>query len=230
MALTDDLTTRVKAIFRDGWTQRDGTVVPDGDSVTLGNDGVNVKATILYADLSDSTPLVDNYKKDFAAEIYKAFLFCAGRIVTARGGTIVAYDGDRVMAVFMGSSKNTSAVKAGLGINWAVRHIIRPAQEAQYPNTTYIMQHTVGIDTSSLMAVNAGIRGSNDVAWIGKAANHAAKLCALSHDWPTRITKAVYDESHESAKLTNGNAMWTSATWTAMNDAPIYRSKWEWKP
>jgi class 3 adenylate cyclase len=68
------------------------------------------------------------------------------------------------------------------------------------------------------------------VAWIGKAANHAAKLCALSHDWPTRITKAVYDSCAEEAKITGGKAMWASATWTAMNDAPIYRSVWSWKP
>lgn len=230
MALSDDLKADAAAIFRAAWTERDGTVVPDGNSMTLGNDGVNIDATVLYADLSDSTPLVDTYNKQFAAEIYKAFLRCSAKIIRSKGGTIVAYDGDRIMAVFIGGSKNTSAIKAGLGINWAMMNAVRPALVAQYPKATYTPYHTVGIDTSSLMAINAGIRGSNDVAWIGKAANHAAKLCALSHDWPTRITKAVYDNCAEEAKITNGKAMWESATWTAMNSATIYRSVWTWMP
>jgi class 3 adenylate cyclase len=230
MALSEDLESDVKAIFREAWTERNGTVVPNGDSMTLGNEGVNIEGTVLYADLSDSTPLVDTYARHFAAEIYKTFLRCAARIIRAQGGTIVAYDGDRVMAVFTGDNKNTSAIKAGLKINWAVKNIVRPAQAAQYPKNIYAVYHTVGIDTSPLMAINAGIRGSNDVAWIGKAANHAAKLCALSHDWPTWITKAVYDVASPEAKFTNGKSIWEAVNWTAMNNAPIYRSTWWWKP
>jgi hypothetical protein len=48
---------------------------------------------VLYADLADSTKLVDEYQRPFAAEIYKTFLHCAGKIIRAEDGTITAYDG-----------------------------------------------------------------------------------------------------------------------------------------
>jgi hypothetical protein len=37
--------------------------------------------------------------------------------------TTTAFDGDRVMAVFIGDSKNTSAVKAALQINYVTKHL-----------------------------------------------------------------------------------------------------------
>ncbi len=150
MALKDDLEKRVKEIFGEQWTKRNGTVVPSDASVKLSNDAVEIDGTILYADLADSTKLVDQYKPAFAAEIYKAFLHCAARIISSEGGTITAYDGDRVMAVFLGEYKNTTAARTALKINWAAKQLVQPAMKAQYPNSNFTLKHVCGIDTSKL--------------------------------------------------------------------------------
>jgi class 3 adenylate cyclase len=229
MTLREDLEARTTDIFRSAWTKRNGTVVPSDTSVTMANDGVEINATVLYADLSDSTKMVDSRTADFSAEIYKSFLLCAAKVIQNMGGVITAYDGDRVMAVFLGDSKNTSAVKAALKINWACKFIIQPAREKQYPSSDYIINHTVGIDTSKLLVAKTGVRGSNDLVWVGRAANWAAKLCTLDHSYPTRITKAVYDTMNNEAKISsNGVNMWEERSWTAMNNTIIYRSNWRW--
>lgn len=225
MALKDELTSSVKKIFADQWTTRDGQVVPDSENVGLGNDGVKLDGTVLYADLSASTALVDTRTAMFAAEVYKAYLHCAAKIIRSEGGSITAYDGDRVMAVFIGSSKNTSAARTALKINWAVRDLINPLLAAQYPSANYQVKQTIGIDTSNLLVARTGIRGANDLVWVGSAANHAAKLCSLTPDFPTRISAAVYSMLHDSLKRTDGRAMWQEATW---NGATIYRSTWWW--
>lgn len=99
MALKDDLQAAVKTIFHDErWTVRDGNVVPEPKNLGLGNDGVNLDGTVLYADISGSTQLVDSEKPHFATEVYKAYLACAARIIKNEEGVITAYDGDRVMA------------------------------------------------------------------------------------------------------------------------------------
>src|ERR1035437_2802310 len=98
MALNDDLDKEVAAIFKAAWDTRDGTLVPADDSLRLGNDGVELDATVLYADLADSTKLVAGHIASFAAEVYKTFLHCAAKIIRQEGGTITAYDGDRIMA------------------------------------------------------------------------------------------------------------------------------------
>src|ERR1700732_3775324 len=127
MAFKEDLESEVKKIFREQWTNTNGTVVPESEDLVLGNEAKVIEGTVLYADLSGSTKLVDGYQRHFAAEIYKTYLHCAAKIIRQENGTITAYDGDRIMGVFIGSSKNTSAVKCGLKINWVVKNIINPA-------------------------------------------------------------------------------------------------------
>lgn len=133
------------------------------------------------------------------------------------------------MGIFIGTSKNTSAVRCGLKINWAVKNIIQPKLKAQYPNTKYVMKQVTGIDTSKVMVIKGGIRNSNDLIWVGKAANHAAKLSALSSDYPTWITDKIYDTMHEKVKLSDGKNMWTERKWTAQKNKRIYRSTYWWK-
>lgn len=175
MALVHDLEALVKKVFRDPWSERDGQVVPEPEALKLGNDAVRLRATVLYADLSDSTVLVDQYKAAFAAEVYKAYLACAARIVKDHAGTITAYDGDRIMAVFIGDRKNTNAVKAAFRINGAVWDVIKPALREQYRDTDYVLKHVIGVDTSDLLISRIGVRNDNDLVWVGRAANYAAK-------------------------------------------------------
>ena len=63
MSLREDVQKEVAGIFRAAWTERDGNVVPTDESVKLTNDCVNVEATVLYADMADSTHLVDGQTK-----------------------------------------------------------------------------------------------------------------------------------------------------------------------
>lgn len=230
MALKDDLNSEVIAIFKTQWATRAGQQVPEPEDITLGNAAVELDATVLYADLAESTQLVNNHTSPFAAEIYKSYLICASRIIRSEGGTITAFDGDRVMGVFIGDSKNTSAVRAALKINYAVTQIINPALKSLYPKTSYEVRQAVGVDTSSLFIARTGIRGSNDLVWVGRAANYAAKLCSLREDsYASWITEDVYNNLHESAKITNGKHMWEKRHWTARS-IDVYRSSWHWTP
>jgi class 3 adenylate cyclase len=228
MVSKKELEEQVRTIFKTQWKRRPGQVVPDDNSVTLGNDAVEIDGTVLYADLSDSTILVDSFRDWFAAEIYKAFLYCAAKIIESEGGVITAYDGDRIMAVFIGDSKNTSAVRAALKINWATKNIVQPAIKAEWPNTVYDVKHVCGIDTSKLFVAKTGIRGANDLVWVGRAANYAAKLSALDHAKSTWITEAIYNGIADEAKVSNGVDMWQKHTWTAMKGIPIWASTYWW--
>lgn len=230
MNLEGELQTEIKKIFRERWTTRDGQVVPEPKDLALGNDAVKLEATVLYADMSGSTSLVDKYRADFAAEIYKTYLASAARIIKDEGGTITAYDGDRIMAVFIGGFKNSSAAKAALKINWAVSKLINPSLKLQYGNNTYQMSHVVGIDTSPVFASRIGVRNDNDIVWVGRAANYAAKLSSLNEGYSIYLTGDVFDKLHESAKFGGAprQLMWEQRFWTSMNDLRIYRSDWIW--
>jgi len=228
--LRDDLQKEVAKILRENWETRDGEVVPEPEDLKLGNDAVNLDATVLYADMSGSTDLVDNHKPHFAAEIYKCYMACASRIIKDEGGAITAYDGDRVMAVFIGGSKNTTAARCALKINWAVSKIVNPAIKAQYGDDAYEAGHVIGIDTSKLFVCRIGVRNDNDLVWVGRAANYAAKLTTLNTGYPVYITGDVFDRLRDDSKYGGDpqRLMWQERQWTDMNNMRIYRSSWWW--
>lgn len=228
MALLDDLHAEVATIFRDQWETTAGRVVPVPSSVGLGNKAVEFdEAVVLYADLDGSTVMVDTKDWWFSAEVYKTFLHCAAKIIKARDGGITAYDGDRIMALFIGDNKCTNAVTAALQINNAVLNIINPALKARY-SSQFVARHVVGVDMSPIRAARTGVRGDNDLVWVGRAANYAAKLTSMQSDTPTWITEAVYRRMHDSLKTQNGQAVWQPRSWTQMNNHQVYCSTWYW--
>jgi class 3 adenylate cyclase len=227
MALADDLKAEVTAIFKNSWEVIAGRVIPEPDDIRLDNTAVEFEhATVLYADLDGSTSMVDTKTWQFSAEIYKTYLHCAAKIIKSQGGVITAYDGDRVMAVFIGDRINSRAALSALQINGAVQRIINLAILSQYPNSTFALRHVIGIDTSRIRVARTGVRGDNDLVWVGRAANYAAKLTTLPSDWPTRITGTVYDALSPDVKQYEGKDVWEARLWTSMNNMSIYRSSW----
>ena len=238
MALLDDLKIETDKIVRSRWDRREGTVVPESASVGLGNEAVDLEATFLYADLHDSTRLATQ-NQAVAAEVFKAYLMGTTRIIRALDGEIRSFDGDRVMGVFVEGAKNTNAVEAGLKINYFFSQMLTPAFNDFYKNsfpTGLPLNQTVGIDTSKVMVVRSGIRNNNDLVWVGRAPNIAAKLSAIRESgFFTYITKSVFDVMTDSSKYSapGGNLMWEPRTWSAGNEfgvPNVYRSHWRWKP
>ena len=226
-----ELIAEADATLRTKWETRAGRKVPEPEDIELGNDAVTLEGTVLYADMADSTGLVDGFQPWFAAKIYKTYLAGASRIIRDNGGEITAFDGDRVMAVFIDDYKNTSAAKTALHINTFVIKLNKTVKAA-YPNTSYALRQSVGVDTSSLFIARTGIRTYNDLVWVGPAANYAAKLCSLGDsNYPTHITQAVFSKLNKDAKHGGqaGALMWEKLVWEATGKV-IYRSNWSWKP
>lgn len=233
MGIKEDLEADVSRLFSSAWNITNGRVVPTSDtSITFKNDGTKIKATVLYADLADSTVLVDTKPDWFAAEMYKAFLACAGKLVRAEGGEITAYDGDRIMAVFIGADQHDCAVRAAQKINWAVLNIIRPgvAEYLDLKHRDYVLRHVVGIDTSELLVAKIGVRDNSDLVWVGRAANHAAKLASEDDAFQTYITADVYAGMTDRVRLVGGNGadLWHAVYSEKLPGQVVYRSNSYW--
>jgi class 3 adenylate cyclase len=226
-----DVESEVHEIVSTVWTETETDSVPEPEDLSLGNQAKHLEGTVLYADLAGSTAMVDGYTWEFSAEVYKAFLYAAAKVIRSECGEIVAYDGDRVMAVFVGESKNTSAVRGALKINWAVKNLVTPAFKKQYSTlpASFSIDHVVGIDTSDLRAARTGIRGANDLVWVGKAANHAAKLTELSAHTPTWITPAVYESMNESVRIGGDKLDMWRRQWRPNGAGAVYGSTYWWE-
>ena len=230
MSLKRRLEIDVAKTFYDQWELVATAGVPGPTELKLNaNYAKELKsATVLYADLNGSTRMVDHEDWRFSAEVYKTYLRCTSEIIKSESGRITAYDGDRVMAIYTGDHKNTQAVTSALKINYAIKNILQPALDRQYPTSGFKVKHVVGIDTAFLRAARIGVHGDNDIVWVGRAANYAAKLTSLS-EGTTWITKAVYDVMLDKVKYSNGQDIWEARKWTSMDDFSIYRTNY-WMP
>lgn len=88
MGLKANLAAEVKETFSKAWEAQITDSVPAPEDLRLNANHAKdlEKATVLYADLDGSTNMVDKYKWEFSAEIYKTFLRCASQIILNRPG------------------------------------------------------------------------------------------------------------------------------------------------
>lgn len=236
MSLKSDLDSSVSDIFNAIWNTRTGQVIPKTEDVALANGAVKLDVVVLYADLAGATKLARTFPNSMAAKIVRAYLSSMTRLVKAFGGEVRSFDGDRVMGVFAGDSKNSNAAKCALKMNYAVTKILRPKAEAKFDSLKtkgFTIQHCVGIHASEVLVVRGGVRGSNDLVFVGSAPNLAAKLSDIRNSpYHSYITHTVYGRLSGETKIgSDGRNMWTAAKRTLGDESwDCYKSSWWWEP
>jgi adenylate cyclase len=235
MALSDDIDAEIGRILNATWNSRDGHVVPKTEDVVLGNGAVKLDAVLLYADLYHSTELAQTFQRSVAAKIVRAYLSSMTTLINEAGGKVRSFDGDRVMGVFVGDAKNSTAAKCALQMNYIVTKVLRPKAEAKFPSLKekgFAVQHCVGVASSEVFVVRGGVRGSNDLVFIGSAPNIAAKLSEIRKSpWHTYITHQVYQRLEDGSKRSGDDDMWTAVKCTLGEERwDCYKSAWTWKP
>jgi adenylate cyclase len=227
------LKERVDVIFDTAFNERDGKVVPTTEDVALKDGAVKISATFLYADLAGSAKLSDVCPWQTTAKVIRAFLDTSTRLMLAYGGEIRSFDGDRVMGVFIGDTKNTYASLCAREIHWTVRNIINEKAKKKFDsikNNNIEIRHCVGIDSGDVRAVRSGIRNHNDLIWIGKAASFSAKLSDIRDaPYSTYISSRTYSSLADYAKTEDGQGIWTSTKFSfAGKEETVYKTN-NWK-
>ncbi len=237
MGKAEEIESDIQTTIDTVWDKRNGIKIPDTTDIALAGGAVEIDATFLYADLANSSKMAKELDRRITAKILKSFLASVSKLIKLNNGKIVSFDGDRVLGVFYGGYKNTNAAKCALQIKYVVQKIIKPKFESKYKsvrNASFNINHGVGVDTGSVLAVRGGVRGSNDIIWIERAPNLAAKLSDLREvDYQTFITARVYNKLNEEAKYggTEKKNMWESRSWKFLEESiSVYRSSWHWKP
>ena len=232
-AFSDEVEEKVQTVIDAWWNIRDGRVVPETDDVVLSNGAVKLDATYLYADLANSSGIAHRLYQPVAAKIIRCFLDASARIIKHYDGEIRSFDGDRVMGIFIGGNKNTNAVKAGLGINWAVQEVVRPKVQAKWDDLANTpLGQGVGIATGEALIVRGGVPIDNDLISVGAAPNVAAKLSELREGPDTYITEDVYNKLNDVAKYCDGRDMWTQHAGKIIGGTyyRIKASTYSWEP
>jgi class 3 adenylate cyclase len=224
VAYEDDLQVEIIDILSAPWDTRDGQVVPSTENVKLRDGAVEMDATFLYADLAESSALQKDYLNTFAAKALRMYLHGAASIIRHFDGSVRSFDGDRVMGVFVGSSMRNNAVRAAFAIHWLLFQVIAPQVKKRHESngtSVWVPSHGIGIDCSKVFIARAGVHNRhgetnhNDLIFVGRAPNVAAKLSALrgANAGPIIVTDAVYSQLNDAQKqkLNGTSGVWGEA-------------------
>jgi uridylate cyclase len=233
MPLLQEIHQGVRDILNTAWDIREGRVIPRTEDITLLGQGVEFDGTVLFSDLAESTTLGTDFQRRTAAKVFKAFLYSCTKIVTERGGRITSFEGDRVMGVFMGDTKNTDAATSALRINYVMQKVLSPILNEYFTSLReqgFQIEQGTGIDSARILAVRAGQRNANDLVWVSKATSFAARLSGIREDpYRTFIGEEVFNKMHDSVKIT-GNpqvSMWEARVFDWRGEKRrIYRSSY----
>lgn len=159
----------------------DGRVVPDDDSLTIG-DGKRLSMAIMFIDICgfSSRPMETLEEQDLTLRILNLFFSEMIRIAEEYGGNVEKNTGDGLMVYFNDGEgtppeKGTKrAVAAALTMMAANEHLINPILRA---TPAAEIKFRVSIDYGSVTIARLGpARRFNSTAAIGATANFASKM------------------------------------------------------
>src|SRR5688572_20424341 len=127
MALTEDIVEENREICQGPFTVNPGRVIPAIQDLPLAaNEGRQIHIVTLFVDIRRSTALVHALGLVRAARMYKAYMRGVAKLVRARGGELLSFNGDGVAAGFVGGDAATAACLTGLNLNWFLGQVLKP--------------------------------------------------------------------------------------------------------
>jgi class 3 adenylate cyclase len=191
--------------------------VPKPEDIPLGNEAAKIEATALFIDIRQSSNITNTFRRQTAAKMVKGYFDGSVRIIRVHNGEVRSFNGDGMLGLFVGGSRSTNAVKAAMQIDWFVGNVLKPEIARYFEDNQGASDQGLefnvgcGLDDGHIFAVRVGIRGTNDVAWVGRCTNTAAKVASdVSRARNIAITRAVYERINKSHKYdTSGKHIWS---------------------
>jgi class 3 adenylate cyclase len=135
--------------------------------------------------------------------------------IKENNGNIRSFDGDRVLAVFVGKSKVYNAINCAMKMVGCRYDVLQPKINTVFKNDKFSLG--VGISTGNTMVSKAGVgydKNNRDLIWLGDPPNLGSKLSDKADSpYSIYICKETFGRLTEGNRYTTKNGiktdMWT---------------------
>lgn len=183
---------------------QDKDSIPDRSLLTFDN-GFYVNAAALFVDMRGSNALNEKHKRPTLAKIYRSYI--SELVAVLKGNSKVdeiCIEGDCVWGIFNTPYKHDIDEVFGTG---ARASSLVDILNYKYAKKGYSeIQVGIGMSYGTTLLIKAGYKGSgiNEVVWLGKLVNEAAKLCSHGnrewYDRETMVSNLFYDNLNDHNK------------------------------
>lgn len=215
MSLKTDIINAVNSIIDNQMEILDTRYVPDIEDtyLTFGLRGKRFQCVCFHIDMRGSTAILEKHNSNVVIKIHKAYFITIVKIVKSLGGEVRSFNGDSILAFFMGNDANAieSAIKAAMQTKYLLMNdeeSLKIKVKNKYDTDIDI---GIGLDIGTVTTAKVGISGDNnkDLIWIGSNVNRSVKI-SDTREYPNHIgiTKRLYDNLTNNTKYSNNKNMW----------------------
>ena len=163
--------------------------VLEGADENLRLGGERRTATVMFADLRAFTSFAEARSPEFVIEVLNRYLSAMSEVILGHGGTLIAFQGDGIMAAFGAPIRQVDhadrALSAARGMTGAALTSFNGWLESQRIEDGFRMG--VGLNSGDLMAGNVGSERRLEYTVIGDTANTASRLEAMTKETPYMV-------------------------------------------
>jgi adenylate cyclase len=157
------------------------------DDLRLG--GVTLDGTVMFSDLRDFTPFAESLPADAVIEVLNRYVSEMSDAILDNGGTLVAYMGDGIMAVFGAPIEMAGHADCALASAREMLHTRLPRFNEWLRENGLGDGFRMGIGLSSgpIMSGTVGSERRLEYTTVGDTTNTASRLEAMTKDTPHPI-------------------------------------------
>lgn len=214
MATNQEILDKINEYVDQSYTQTETSLVPKKNDLTFGNTVKKIKhAKVFYIDLRKSKKILSDSTDFWSIKIHKSFLRIVIHCIEKRDGHVRSFNGDGVLAFFVGEKSASKAVKAALDIKAFVLKL-NDKLEKKKKNP---IDFGIGIGQGPIMVAKSGKGGDDqskqDLVWIGIALYVSVELSEFAENpnniWISRhVRDTISVENHLNVINNDGKSIW----------------------
>jgi adenylate cyclase len=155
--------------------------------------GVRRESTVMFSDLRGFTRFAETLEPDQVIDVLNRYLTAMSDVILDHGGTLVAYMGDGIMAVFGAPLNQDDHADRAIA---AAREMVGPAlggfnQWLHEQGFGEGFRMGIGLNTGTVMSGNVGSERRLEYTAIGDTTNTAARIEAMTKGTPHQVLLAA---------------------------------------
>jgi len=177
MATNQETLEKIDEYLNQSYVQEDTRVVPKRTDLTFGNTTKKIPFTVvLYVDMRKSRTILSDATTFWSVKVHRAFLLGLTHCVECRDGHMRSFNGDGIMAFFIGENASSRAVRAAMDTKGFVLKL-NEHLEAEGLNP---IDFGIGIAQGGIVVAKSGKAGDDqtkqDLIWVGLPVYLAVEL------------------------------------------------------
>lgn len=202
MATNEEALEKIKCFLTESYASSVTNSVPKKVDLTFGNTVKVIEhAVVFFIDMRKSRKILSDATDFWSIKIHKAFLGAVTHCLEKRSGHLRSFNGDGILAFFIGDNAASRAVRAALDIKGFVMEINSTLKN----NSKNEIDFGIGIAQGKIKIAKSGKSGDDqtkqDLIWIGLPLYVAVELSELGKSakniWISHnVRKSIGKEKH----------------------------------